>query len=104
MIGTAYSTKAKGPRYLELTEGYINRIALDENNEIIGYEFANLGRMMEMVKAGKDANEASKKLQELTVDSMMLLSTSIQERNNRRVRKWHYLKVMKEELIKLTLH
>ena len=36
MTGTAYSTKAKGPRYLELTEGYINRIALDENNEIIG--------------------------------------------------------------------
>ena len=52
MTGTAYSTKAKGPRYLELTEGYINRIALDENNEIIGYEFTNLGRMMDMVKAG----------------------------------------------------
>ena len=60
MTGTAYSTKAKGPRYLELTEGYINRIALDENNEIIGYEFTNLGRMMDMVKAGKDANEAIK--------------------------------------------
>ena len=43
MTGTSYSTKAKGPRYLELTEGYINRIALDANNEIIGYEFVNLG-------------------------------------------------------------
>ena len=60
MTGTSYSTKAKGPRYLELTEGYINRIALDENDEIIGYEFTNLGRMMDMVKAGKDANEAIK--------------------------------------------
>ena len=60
MTGTSYSTKAKGPRYLELTEGYINRIALDANNEIIGYEFVNLGRMMDMVKAGKDANEAIK--------------------------------------------
>ena len=60
MVGTSYSTKLKGPRYLELTEGYINRIALDENNEIIGYEFTNLGRMMDMVKAGKDANEAIK--------------------------------------------
>ena len=60
MTGTSYSTKAKGPRYLELTEGYINRIALDANNEIIGYEFVNLGRMMDMVKAGKDANEAMK--------------------------------------------
>ena len=60
MTGTSYSTKAKGPRYLELTEGYINRIALDANNEIIGYEFVNLGRMMDMVKALKDANEAIK--------------------------------------------
>ena len=60
MLGTAYSTKLKGPRYLELTEGYINRLALDENNEIIGYEFINLGRMMDMIKSGKDANEAIK--------------------------------------------
>ena len=48
----------RGPRYLELTEGYITRIALDTNDEIIGYEFVNLGRMMEMIKDGKDANEA----------------------------------------------
>jgi NifU-like protein involved in Fe-S cluster formation len=60
MVGTAYSTKVKGPRYLELTEGYINRLALDDNNEIIGYEFVSLGRMMDMIKAGKDANEALK--------------------------------------------
>ena len=54
MVGTSYSTKLKGPRYLELTEGYINRLALDENNEIIGYEFINLGRMMDMIKSGKE--------------------------------------------------
>jgi len=42
-IGTMFGTKAKGARYLELTEGYINRIALDEHNEIIGYEFISLG-------------------------------------------------------------
>ena len=60
MTGTSYATKVKGPRYLELTEGYINRIALDENDEIIGYEFVNLGRMMDMIKDGKDANEALK--------------------------------------------
>ena len=58
MVGTSYATKKKGPRYLELTEGYITRIALDTNDEIIGYEFVNLGRMMEMIKDGKDANEA----------------------------------------------
>jgi len=57
-VGTVYSTKAKGPRYLELAEGYINKIALDENDEIIGYEYVNLGKFMEAVKSGMDANEA----------------------------------------------
>jgi hypothetical protein len=61
MVGTSYATKLKGPRYLELTEGYITRNALDENNEIIGYEYVNLGRVMDMVKDGMDANEAIKK-------------------------------------------
>jgi NifU-like protein involved in Fe-S cluster formation len=59
--GTAYSTKVKGPRYLELAEGYITRLALDENSEIIGYEYVSLGRMMDMIKKGEDANEALKK-------------------------------------------
>ena len=61
MTGTIYSTKAKGPRYLELTEGYITRLALNADNEIIGYEFVNLGRMMDFIKAGTDANEALEK-------------------------------------------
>jgi len=60
-IGTMYSTMAKGPRYLEMAEGYITRIALDDNSEIIGYEFVHLGKMMEMIKKGTDANEALKK-------------------------------------------
>ena len=60
-IGTMYGTKAKGARYLELTEGYVNRIALDENNEIIGYEFVSLGKMMDAIKKGEDANTALEK-------------------------------------------
>jgi NifU-like protein involved in Fe-S cluster formation len=60
-IGTMYSTWAKGPRYLEMAEGYVTRLALDENNEIIGYEFVHLGKMMDMIKKGTDANEALKK-------------------------------------------
>lgn len=59
-VGTSYGTKLKGPRYLEVTEGYVTRIALDENNEIIGYEFVNLGKMMASIKNGTDANEAMK--------------------------------------------
>ena len=57
-VGTTYATLAKGPRYLELAEGYITKIAIDENAAIIGYKFVHLGKMMDMIKKGMDANEA----------------------------------------------
>ena len=57
-IGTMFATKEKGPRYMEMAEGYVTRVALNADNEIIGYEFVNLGKMMEAVKKGVDANEA----------------------------------------------
>ena len=57
-VGTIYSTKAKGPRYLELAEGYIMEIGLDEEDNIIGYKYVNLGRMMDGIKAGVDPMEA----------------------------------------------
>ena len=60
-VGTMYGTKAKGSRYLEMAEGYVTRIGLNADNEIIGYEFVQLGRMMEFVKKGIDANEAIEK-------------------------------------------
>ena len=60
-VGTMYATKVKGPRYLRLTEGYVTRLALDEEDQIIGYEFVKTGPMMENIKKGMDANEAVKK-------------------------------------------
>ena len=60
-VGTAYSTKAKGPRYLELAEGYITRLALDDQNQIIGYEYLNLGKFTDFLKKGLNADEAVKK-------------------------------------------
>ena len=59
--GTLYGTVAKGTRYLELTEGYITKMYLDANNEVCGYEYVHLGKMMEAIKGGMDANEAMKK-------------------------------------------
>ena len=61
MIGTTYGTLKKGPRWLELTDGYITDLALDENDEIIGYKYVNFGKMMDFIKAGDDANTALKK-------------------------------------------
>jgi NifU-like protein involved in Fe-S cluster formation len=57
-IGTMFGTKLKGCRYLEMAEGYVTRVALNDNNEVIGYEFVHLGKMMDAIKAGTDANKA----------------------------------------------
>ena len=57
-VGTMFGTKAKGARYLEMAEGYITRIAVDEDNEVIGYEFINLGKMMDAIKKGTPAEDA----------------------------------------------
>ena len=61
-VGTMYGTKAKGSRYLEMTEGYCTRMALDENNEVIGYEFVNLGKLMDALKGGATGPEAIEKV------------------------------------------
>jgi NifU-like protein involved in Fe-S cluster formation len=60
-VATTYGTKIKGPRYLEIAEGYVTSMGLDDNDEVIGYKFVHLGKMMEMVSKGIDANEAMEK-------------------------------------------
>ncbi len=60
-VGTMFSTKAKGVRYLEMAEGYVVKLALDENNEVIGYQFVKLGKMLEDIRHGMEPNEAYKK-------------------------------------------
>ena len=61
-VGTMFATKEKGPRYLEMTEGYVTRVALNKANENVGYELVNLGKLMDLLKAhpelsGKEAIE-----------------------------------------------
>ena len=60
-VGTMYSTKAKGVRFMEMAEGYVLKTALDENNEVIGYQFVKLGKMLEDIRRGVEPNEAYKK-------------------------------------------
>ncbi|MDC7221138.1 MAG: hypothetical protein PQJ59_14475 [Spirochaetales bacterium] len=61
VCGTIHSTGAKGVRYLETTEGYITKMGLDKNNEVIGYSFVHLGKMMDFITKGDSADEALKK-------------------------------------------
>ena len=60
MTGTIYGTEEKGVRYLELTEGYITKLALDANNQVVGYEYIKLGVMLDKIKAGVSADDALK--------------------------------------------
>ncbi len=60
-VGTMYSTNAKGVRYLEMAEGYVLKLALDEENEVCGYQFVRLGKMLEDIRHGMTPNEAYEK-------------------------------------------
>ena len=60
-VGTMFGTTKTGTRYLEMAEGYCTRMALDEENQVIGYEFIHLGKMMEMIKNGIEPAEAMEK-------------------------------------------
>lgn len=60
-VGTMYSTGPKGVRYLEMAEGYVLNVALDKNNEVIGYRYVSLGKMMEAIRKGVDPKEAFEK-------------------------------------------
>ena len=60
-VGTTYSTLYKGPRYLEVAEGYVLKMGLDQNDQIIGYKYVNLGKMMENIKNGMEPVQAIEK-------------------------------------------
>lgn len=57
-IGTIFGTKEKGVRYLEMAEGYILSVALDEEGETIGYKFVRMGKMLEEIRHGEDPKKA----------------------------------------------
>ena len=57
-VGTVYSQQDKGTRYLNLAEGYITKEGLDENGEIIGYEYVAIGSLMKSLREGVDSKDA----------------------------------------------
>ncbi len=60
-VGTMFSTRKKGVRYLEMAEGYVTKLALDDDGEVIGYQFVRLGKMLEDIRHGMTPNEAYEK-------------------------------------------
>lgn len=60
-IGTMYGTKEKGVRYMEMAEGYVLEMGLDENSEVIGYKFVSIGKMLESIRKGVDPATAYEK-------------------------------------------
>ena len=44
-----------------MAEGYVTKLALDAEKEVIGYQFVHLGKMMEAIKKGVDPKEAYEK-------------------------------------------
>lgn len=58
-VGTSYATREKGVRYMELAEGYVTQLALDEQDEVIGYQYLNLGQMMAAINKGESPEEAA---------------------------------------------
>lgn len=62
-VGTVYANDKIGPRYLNLAEGYITRLALDEGGEIIGYEYVNIGALMSALEKGETYENARAKAQ-----------------------------------------
>ncbi len=57
-VGTMYGTAAKGARYLELAQGYITHIALNDKDEIVAFEFLNLGKFTDALKKGSTPKQA----------------------------------------------
>lgn len=57
-VGTMYSTKVKGVRYMEMAEGYILSLALNSDDEVCGYKFVKVGKMLEDIRNGVSPNEA----------------------------------------------
>lgn len=60
-VGTMFSTRTKGVRYMELAEGYILSVALDDNGEAIGYKYVRVGKMLEDIRRGTEPTEAYNK-------------------------------------------
>ena len=62
-----YGTLKKGPRYLEMAEGYVTGIGSGRRGlQIIGYQFVHLGKMTDFIKKGDDPNDCLRERQKVS--------------------------------------
>ncbi len=85
-VGTMFGTKAKGARYLELAQGYVTRMALNANNEIIAFEFMNLGKFTDASRPVRPPRRPSPAPWATTVNGRTPPSTSTRARTRRPTR------------------
>lgn len=79
-----YGTLLKGPRYLEMAEGYVTGIALSAEDEIIGYQFVNFGKMTDfLLKKVMIQTQHGRNPKASMVEFQTQLGLSIQEQNRR---------------------
>ena len=102
-VGTMFATRKTGPRYLEMTEGYVETCAIDKDNQIIGYNCINVGKLMDNLKAGIDPKEAVEKARthygRVTADQgMVKLIDPRKEQGG--IDLWHYLKILKAAFLR----
>lgn len=57
-VGTTYADTKTGVRYFYTSDGYISKLGLDKNKEIIGYEYINVGKMLNLIEGGIDPSDA----------------------------------------------
>ena len=90
-VGTMFGTKAKGARYLELAQGYVTRMALNDKNEIIAFEFLNLGKFTDASRPARPPRRPSLVLWATMVSGRTLPSTSTRAPTRRPVLHWYPL-------------
>ena len=103
-VGTMYGTLKKGPRYLEMAEGYVTGIALDADDQIIGYQFVSLGKMTDFIKKGDDPNTAWEKAKGQygrVADAVKIIDPTYRRKSKEDYESWHYLNHMRDVLTQI---
>ncbi len=61
MTGTIFLHQGQGRPLSGADRGLHPKTALDKDNQVIGYQFVRLGKIMEDIRHGKDPKEAYEK-------------------------------------------